>query len=370
MIKVLIIIDKWLFGGREKVIENIIYNINHRKFKIDILVIKNLKEKEKLIEKEFPNNTNVFFVEYKKRSELVFYLVKFFKQQKYDIILTTIFPPAVFLIYLSKIISFSSFKIIISVHGFFKTKHFYSYFLTKWLFKKVSLVITVSGDLKSYLKTKFQVPSEKLMTIYNPLICFRGKKDKEGIPFEYKKLNNFKKIITVARLDLKSKDFNTLFEALKLVKSKIKDIKLIIIGDGPDGDEIKKNAQEKKVISDIIFLGKRKDVLKYIKYADVFVLASFSEGLPSVILESFFCGCPVVATDCPTGPRELLDKNKNGLLVPMKEPPKMAEAILKILTDKKLKEKLVKNSKEFLDNFDIKKQTEKYEKVFMRVLKK
>jgi len=55
MIKILIIIDKWLFGGREKVIENVINNINRKKFKIDILVIKNLKEKGKLIEKDFPN---------------------------------------------------------------------------------------------------------------------------------------------------------------------------------------------------------------------------------------------------------------------------------------------------------------------------
>jgi len=60
--------------------------------------------------------------------------------------------------------------------------------------------------------------------------------------------NNFKKIITVARLDLRSKDFNTLFEAFKLVKSKIKNIKLIliIIGDGPNGDEVKKNGPRKE----------------------------------------------------------------------------------------------------------------------------
>jgi len=128
--------------------------------------------------------------------------------------------------------------------------------------------------------------------------------------------------------------------------------------------------REKKIISDIIFLGRKKDVLKYIKYADVFVLSSLCEGLSLVILESFFCSCPVVATDCPVGPKELLGENKNGLLVPMKEPIKMAEAILKILADKKLKEKLARNGKEVLNNFDIEKQTKKHEEVFEEILKK
>ena len=73
--------------------------------------------------------------------------------------------------------------------------------------------------------------------------------------------------------------------------------------------------------------------LKYFAHADVFVLSSLLEGLPNVLVEAMMCGCTSVATDCPTGPREVLQDGKYRYLVPVRDPAPMAAAILKALDE-------------------------------------
>ena len=71
--------------------------------------------------------------------------------------------------------------------------------------------------------------------------------------------------------------------------------------------------------------------LKYYKKADVFVLSSHVEGLPNVLVEAMMCGCTPVSTDCPTGPREVLEGGKYGYLVPMKNSKSLAQGIIQAL---------------------------------------
>ena len=73
------------------------------------------------------------------------------------------------------------------------------------------------------------------------------------------------------------------------------------------------------------------NVLKYFARADVFVLSSYAEGLPNVLIEAMICGCTPVSTDCPTGPSEVLQNGKYGYLVPMHDPVAMATGIEKAL---------------------------------------
>ena len=86
-----------------------------------------------------------------------------------------------------------------------------------------------------------------------------------------------------------------------------------------------------KLNSYVDFLGYVSNPLKYYKNSDIFVLSSYVEGLPNVLVEAMMCGCTPVSTNCPTGPREVLENGKYGYLVPMGDPKSLAEGVIKAI---------------------------------------
>jgi glycosyltransferase involved in cell wall biosynthesis len=107
--------------------------------------------------------------------------------------------------------------------------------------------------------------------------------------------------------------------------------RLIILGEGYLRNELE-DLVIKLGLSDTVSLpGNVANPLPYFLQSDVFVLSSYAEGLPNVLIEAMMCGCTPVSTDCPTGPREVLKSGKYGYLVPMRDPVAMAFGIEKAL---------------------------------------
>jgi len=122
------------------------------------------------------------------------------------------------------------------------------------------------------------------------------------------------------------KGFVDLIRAMKELSRKRR-ARLLILGDGPLRSELEALIVELS-LSDVVRLeGYVENPLKFFAHADVFVLSSHVEGLPNVLVEAMMCGCTPVSTDCPTGPREVLQDGKYGYLVPMRDPEAMATAI-------------------------------------------
>jgi glycosyltransferase involved in cell wall biosynthesis len=114
----------------------------------------------------------------------------------------------------------------------------------------------------------------------------------------------------------------------------------------------------------ISFPGFQKNPYPFLFNADIFVLSSRYEGLPMAILEAMACGLPVVAADCKSGPREILQNGKCGLLVPVEDEAALAEGILKLLRDHALREKFATSGKERAMDFSADKIVRQYEKLF------
>ena len=115
------------------------------------------------------------------------------------------------------------------------------------------------------------------------------------------------------------KGFSDLLLAMReLVK--IRKIRLIILGDGPQRQILQVFINNFNLDHAVKLLGYVDNPLKYFKRADIFVLSSYVDGLPNVLVEAMMCGCTPVATDCPTGPREVLQDGKYGYLVPVGNP--------------------------------------------------
>ncbi|MBC7236743.1 MAG: glycosyltransferase [Chloroflexi bacterium] len=123
------------------------------------------------------------------------------------------------------------------------------------------------------------------------------------------------------------KDFATLLRAFALVRRQ-RPARLVILGEGWQRSALEALARELGVAGDVDMPGFVRNPFSYMAHAAVFALSSIYEGLPTVVIEALACGCPVVSSDCPSGPREILDGGRYGHLVPVGDAEALAEAIL------------------------------------------
>lgn len=123
------------------------------------------------------------------------------------------------------------------------------------------------------------------------------------------------------------KDFATLIHAFARVRAQ-HECRLVIVGRGGQLDALRDLSQQLGVAADVDFPGFRTDPLSFMTFAAVFALCSRWEGLGIVLVEAMACGTPVVSTDCPSGPRELLQDGRLGLLVPVGDDHALAKALV------------------------------------------
>ena len=153
--------------------------------------------------------------------------------------------------------------------------------------------------------------------------------------------------IIVAAGKLKpQKDFKTLLKAFALLRQETI-ARLIIMGEGVERPELEKIIIDLGIANDVDMPGYIENPYPYFKNASVFVLSSAWEGLPNVLIEAMACGCPVVATECPSGPDEILDNGRIGHLVAVGDAASLAQAIEQSITSPSPKEIFIERAKEY-----------------------
>ena len=170
---------------------------------------------------------------------------------------------------------------------------------------------------------------------------------------------NTLKLITFCRL-APEKSLHILFSALSLVLQKL-DACLTIVGDGPEKDRLQQVAASLSISDHVVFLGHQPEPFSLISGADIFVHTSLFEGFPNVILEAMACSIPLIATDCDFGPREIINHGINGLLVPVNDPLRLADAIITLGESPKMRQDLVKQAHGTLKKFDVLAMVRSYE---------
>lgn len=187
----------------------------------------------------------------------------------------------------------------------------------------------------------YNVSEEKSCVICNP--CFMVEKSEEVKNFGYKFIS------AAGRLSV-DKGFDTLIEAYDRIKSKIPNYKVVIFGEGPYRKNLEKLINKKKLNDRVILYGKVSQITDYIKQSDLFVLSSWFEGLPNVLIEAMSLGLPIVSTDCsPGGARFLMaDGKRGGLIVPIRNSSSLSEAIMLMLSDREYATSIGIKGKEIL----------------------
>ena len=211
---------------------------------------------------------------------------------------------------------------------------------------KYSKIICICKEMKEDLINLKNELKKKVDFLYNPIDFDRIKKlSNEDFSEEDKKLLKNKFLLSIARLDCVPKDFETLFKAYEIAKKNGYDGKLYIIGDGPDKDKVEKLKEANLYKEDILLLGRKENPYNWLKKADKLILSSRYEGFAIVLLEGLCLGKNVIASDCKTGPNEILANNR-GLLFKVGDYSTLAKYII----SEKNKEELEFSLEEFERN--------------------
>jgi len=156
-------------------------------------------------------------------------------------------------------------------------------------------------------------------------------------------------VVSVGRLS-HQKDFGTLIRAFAIVRERIAS-RLLIVGDGELRAETEQLIRQLGLDESVDIVGFVDNPFKYMARAAVYAMSPRYEGLGNVFIEAQVCGLPIVSTDCPGGPREILLGGDAGALVPVGDSAAMAEAITRYLESPELVAQHVANGKEALSRF-------------------
>ena len=216
----------------------------------------------------------------------------------------------------------------------------------RFIYPHADAILAVSKGVAESIRDALGIPGDMIWVIYNPIdILELLKKTREQIDHHWFDHPKIPVIIGVGRLS-KEKDFPTLIESIAHLK-KTREVHLLILGDGEERDKLDLIIRQHDLERDVQLLGFVDNPYAYLSRASLFVLSSRREGFPNVLLEALACGTPAVATDCPSGPAELLENGRFGRLVPVGEPQALASAIDKTLENPLESETLVQRARDF-----------------------
>lgn len=226
----------------------------------------------------------------------------------------------------------------------------------KWCYSFADHYVAVSKGVKKDMIDYFSLEETKVSVIYNPVIDDTiYEKMNEEVDHPWFNDPEIPVIVGMGRF-APQKAFEDLIDAFTLVRKKRK-ARLVIFGKKDEGSDYFQMIREKITNSgfseDILLPGFVDNPFKYLKNADVFVLSSKFEGLPGVLIQAMACGCPVISTDCPSGPREILEDGKYGELVDVGSVLSLCHSMLKQLNKREASEELKEAVKLYTDHRSI-----------------
>lgn len=317
---------------------------------VDIIVGK--IHKKFYIENHLDEKVNLINLDVKNTRSMIFGILKYLFTNKVKVIFSAEDHLNAIMLFLL-IITFNKSKICCSSRVTPYDTYSKKIFTKKWFLKKIiekvmwraDLLTCVSKDMVKQYKSIFS--NSKHICVYN-IVLSEKEINKSLIKVRNLNTNKKIKILAVGRLE-KWKGFDILLQSLKYIKNSF-EIDVSILGDGPERKNLNKIIIEND-LKDIVSLeGYVENPYPYYKNADIFVLSSFVEGMPNVLIEAMIFGCTPVSTNCATGPSEIINHRINGYLCRVGDEIDLSKKIVLAINKRIDKKILYKKALEFSEN--------------------
>lgn len=291
---------------------------------------------------------------------VIFKLVRLLRIEKVDILHTYMFTSNSFGRVAGAVARVP--KIVVSERCVDIWKNKFHFLIDRILLHWTDKVICVSNGVRKFYVDKIDISDEKAVTIYNGLAIEHCHTNAD-ITKKYGLCSGNRIIGTIGRLTLQ-KGLKYLIHSAAIALRQTPQIKLFIIGDGPEKKNLVKLVNNLGISERVIFTGFQKDVMPFLKVMEIFVLPSLFEGLPNVVLEAMAFEKPVVAINIP-GVDEVVTDGETGVLVPPRSPESLADAIIELLNNEGKARRMGISGRERVEKyFNIELMVEKYENVY------
>ena len=340
--KVLVLHGHLSMGGEERVLLSVLKNLVELNYDVDLLITWNHGENN-LFENEIPEKVNYKFLfdNYNGKNKLIkeIYRIrakttylkkveKIIKENKYDVIID----------YSSNLLKYNNFDIKVPVFAWIHFSLTFGEKLSadkiekyKKQYKKYNKILAICDTMRDEFVEILGMDKNKVELVYNPIDLEAIRKKAENIDKNHENYLKQDYFLQVSRLTEQKQPEHLVDIYYKLKQRGIKE-KLYFIGNGEKVELIKQKIKEYKLENDVILLGQIENPYPFFKNAKLFVHTGKYEGLPTVLLESLAFGTPVVAYDCPTGPKDILGKNSEyGELIPLNDKDTFVEKVYELM---------------------------------------
>jgi len=363
-IRVLQVICHLNIGGVQRQLLKLLPRLNSQKYDVSILCVRNLGELMPLFVKEgFPVHLIVI-----KRVHLLrnfFKLVKFMREGRFDIVHTHMYDANTPARVAAKLAGVPG--ILAHEHNIENWKGKRQKIMDRFLANFTDKIIAVSQGVKNFLIEEEGIPEKKIEVVYNGVDL--GEFDDVRVDIEDKKkefgIAPQEKVVGMVSRIVPQKGHKYFLQAAAEILKVFPDTKFLIVGGGKRAleEEIKRLTKELGIEKQVIFAGYREDIPEILPLLDVFAFPSEREGFPNALLEVMVAEKSIVATDIP-GVNEIIIEGENGFLVPPKDSKALADRIITLLKDTKLRRRMGKRGRERVRDFSMEEVKEKIEALY------
>lgn len=351
-IRIAILIPNLCEGGAERVVVNLANNFVKRGYLVDIVLMSATGQFLDDLEPQ----VQVVDLHVSRMRGLLFPLIRYLRNNPPVALLANMWPITSIALLACKLALVNT-RLVVVEHTTWSRSEICRLSFKRWqvstlmhyTFKFVDAIVAVSQGAADDLAKFANLKRNNVTVIYNPVVDICKNVIVRCPPQISGWSGSHPLVLSVGKLKVE-KDFTTLLEAFFMVTSHV-DAKLLILGEGECRSELERQARRLGIESKVFMPGFVKDLMPFYQQADLFVLSSITEGLPTVLIEALSVGLPVVSTDCLSGPREILSDGEFGDLVPVGSIDGLALAMLESLSKKHNRPALIARAKDFsIDN--------------------